>query len=342
MYFASRRPKLAPEVIFVDGLSGAGKTALLTTLSSLEYIEMVRFEHIYEYACALNYLKRIEDDAATSLIRIHIDLACYNSMISRHVNFRPSDISSVIRSPKVSKYLERLFLSDGENVISRIKTERTILHIMTHQLLGISKPIFNSLMDRFVFIEIVRHPLFLIPAWHSYIDRYGKDPLEMTICIDFQGRDIPWFAATWGKNYIRSNKMDRIIRSIEFLTNQKTEYLKHMSNRELKKILVVPFEKFVIDPWPVIKQLERLLSIKHTDATANVLKKQNIPRKSHLEVPDLADCRKYGYSPLEKETNEEAEIKKLWVFVKKEASAAGLTILEQLSAQYEEDYLYGF
>lgn len=339
MHKASRKNRLIPDVVFVDGLSGSGKTALLMTLSSFDRIEVARFEHTYEYVCALSFLQCIKEGAASSLIRLHLDIACYNTMISREVNFRPTDISCVLQSSKRAQYIERLFLPDQESVISRLSQERPIFHIMTHAALGIAKPIFEALEDHFAFIEIVRHPLFLIPAWYSYIDRYGTDPLEFTICFDYKDRDLPWFALGWEKVYLESNKMDRIIRSIEFITNQKRHTINNLSELDLQRIALIPFEKFVVDPWPYIKIMEKLLNARHTSMTEKILKEQNIPRKISMDIPEHEAFRKYGYVPLSGESTEDTEIDKQWKFIKQEASPEGINILRKLSDEYEREYL---
>ena len=60
MSVASRKIRLIPDIVFIDGLSGSGKTALLMALSSFDRVEMARFEYIYEYVCALRFLDRIK------------------------------------------------------------------------------------------------------------------------------------------------------------------------------------------------------------------------------------------------------------------------------------------
>ena len=338
MTIASRKNRLIPHVVFVDGLSGTGKTALLLTLSSFERMEMARFEHPIEYACGLNYLKRITPDAASTLIRLQLDIACYNTMISRHVNFRPTDISAVTRSKKSAKYFERLFLPDHEDVIQRLEIEGPIFQIMTHALLGISEPLFEALSDNFTFIEIIRNPIFMIPAWDSHFHRYGTDPLSFALGFDHQGVEMPWFAFSWKEKFLNSSKMDRIILSIVAIDELKKDVLSRLSPEKKLQVLQIPFESFVSDPWPIINMLETKLNAQATSMTEKVLKEQNIPRKISMDVPENEVFKKYGYLPLQNQSSEENEKQKVWDEVKAKASPECLDMLRQLSRVYEDKY----
>ena len=335
----SRRTHLARQIIFVDGLSGSGKTALFKAVSSIDRVEMTRIEPICDYICILRFLDRMPEDAAIALLRLQLDRILYNMMISREINFRPDDMTTILDSPLRSRYLERLFLSDGPVVQKRIDKEHPILQIMTHQLLGISFPLFQAFEDRFVIIEMVRDPLFIINAWFSYFDRYGTDPFEFTICMNHNGNDLPWFTRGWERIFVGLNKMDRIIKSIEFLAIQKKGFLKNLSTKNSQKILQIPFEKFVVDPWPYINQIEGKLGAHCLPDVQRILHDQNIPREVTLDVPDKSAFKKYGYHPLKKEASEQSIKEAQWHFIEENASIEGLKLLERLCEDYQKEYL---
>ena len=51
----------------------------------------------------------------------------------------------------------------GDEIVpQRIIDEKPILHYAAHNLLGYSDPIFRSLENKLVFIEVVRHPLYMV------------------------------------------------------------------------------------------------------------------------------------------------------------------------------------
>ncbi len=89
-------------------------------------------------------MKKISYDAALSMIKIQLDLFLYETMMSRRVNFRPTDVSSVFKNPNCMKYLDRLMSKGDELVPEKIKKEKPILHFASHNLLAFSNPIFDS------------------------------------------------------------------------------------------------------------------------------------------------------------------------------------------------------
>jgi len=95
------------------------------------------------------------------------------------------------------KYVKRLFYEDGKVVLDRIQKEKPILHIISHQPLGTMDLAFRAFGNRLRVIEMVRHPLFLLEHWYSYIDRHGTDRRDFTIWINYKRKALPWFAVGW-------------------------------------------------------------------------------------------------------------------------------------------------
>ncbi len=337
MFKVSRRPHLAPQIVFADGISGSGKTALSMALSSLDRVEVHRLDMIYEQVCFLRYLGSLTEDAAVAMIRLNSDLACYDAMLGRGSNFRPGDISSVLL--KKDLYEKRLTLPDGRSVLECLEIERPILHLMTHHMFAFAGPVFKALGDRLTFIEMVRHPIFLITAWYDYILRYGEDPLELDLCFDYQDRDLPWFCAEWPERYLAAGRMDRIILSLDFLHRRREEFVGGLSREMLQRLLIIPFKKFVSNPFPFIEKMERMLGAKRTDLTENVLRDQKIPRAVVTDCPDHEAFKKYGWDPSFGVADEEREMKKRWDLVRREASPDCLRMFEQMCTSYERTYL---
>ena len=329
------RPKmLVPQVVFLDGLTGTGKTMMAPILATLDRMEAPRLEHTYEYVCALHFLGRMEDDAAAVMLRMHLDLACYNSMIARESNFRWRDLSGVVRNQGL-RYLRRLFFEDGAQVVDRIERERPILPIVSHQALGTMNPLFESLGERLLVIEMVRHPLHLLEHWYSYIDRHGTDLRDFTVWIEHEGRQLPWFAFGWERRYIESNKMDRVILAIDWLTKVADE----VRRRQGARILTVPFERFVTGPGEYLSALEQTLGTRSTRRTRKELRRQKVPRKLTTAGVDDDVYRRYGWTPPAESSTERSELDRCWQFADKEASREALDVLERMCTAYMDEYL---
>ena len=49
-----RHVSLGQDILFLDGLTGTGKTMMVSILGSFDRVELVRFEHSYEYLFILS------------------------------------------------------------------------------------------------------------------------------------------------------------------------------------------------------------------------------------------------------------------------------------------------
>ncbi|MFQ6027786.1 MAG: hypothetical protein ACE5Q6_09875, partial [Dehalococcoidia bacterium] len=283
----SRECQIVENVLFLDGVSGTGKTMMAPILTTFDRVEIQRLEHIYEYVCALRFLGRIEEDAANLLIRMYVDLAGYNVTIARESNFRWKDLSGALSNPGGWRYLLRLFRADGDSVIDRINQDRPILQIVSHQLLGISSALFSALGTRLKIVEMVRHPLYLLEHWYSYINRHGTDPRDFTVWLSHQGVQPPWYALGWEDQYLASNQMDRVIYAIDQFTQLMEKTLADLDEASRSQVLIVPFERFVLDPYPYLQQIEDLLNTTTTGATRRALRKQKVPRQITTAGLDL-------------------------------------------------------
>ena len=103
-----RQNSLLNQVLIVDGQAGCGKTMLTNILSSYERIEHFKYCSEIENICTIYHYRKIDFDAAKSFIKIYMDEQIYNSMMSRNLNFRFSDLSSAFNSTKFILILKAL------------------------------------------------------------------------------------------------------------------------------------------------------------------------------------------------------------------------------------------
>lgn len=167
-----------------------------------------------------------------------------------------------------------MFYEDGKVVVDRIQKEKSILHIISHQPLRTMDLAFRAFGNRLRVIENVRHPLFLLEHWYSYIDRHGTDRRDFTIWINYKRKALPWFAVGREEKYDKSTSFDRVIYSIEWLLNKVNEIVSNLDKDQKKQILFAPFEKFVLDPNPYLKAFSELLDTETTFKTRKALRKR--------------------------------------------------------------------
>ena len=334
----NRQTHIAPKIVFLDGLTGTGKTMMGPLLGSLRRVELGRLEHHYEYLCALDFLKKIDPDAGEYMIKMYADLAMYNTMIARETNFRVNDLSGIFKNPKTLKYIRRLFIPDGEAVLERIRREQPILQIISHQALGIMNLAFRAFGNRLRVVHMVRHPLYLLEHWHSYIDRHGTDARDFTIWINHQGTSLPWFAAGWEERYAKASSMDKVIYSIEWLTRQTDKMTESLSPSQKQQILTIPFEHFVLNPNPFLESITKLLETETTSQTKSILKKQKCPRALVGAGLSRDIYKRYGWKQPPLGATEKDQLSEKFDFANRLASKEAMTALSVLCKNYEARY----
>ena len=336
-----REPRLVARVVFVGGLPGCGKTMMTPIIGSLSRVELQKFNEPLEHVCGLRLLGTISDDVATMMIRMLTDLDLYRMSMSREINMRVSDLTSIFRNPGTWRYLRRIFQPGDAAAVERIRREQPILHLTTHNALAISPPLFTALGEAVRILEVVRHPLYMIKQWRLYIERYGTDVRDFTLWFDYEGRAVPFFARGWEERFLQSNPMDRAIFAIEHLLEMGRQALEQLPGHQKAQVLTVPFEPFVLDPWPWLNRMERFLDTSMTAATRRELERQRVPRTRIAAGVARKIYQQYGWTPPTKHADESRELEIRRDAVVKEASAEGLAAMDRLCEAYEAAYLKG-
>jgi len=333
-----RQEQLAEKIVIVDGQPGCGKTMLSPIIASMERVELLSYAFEIEFICRLFHLKKIESDAATALVRMLIDHKLYQTMMGRDTNFRYSDLSSVFQDSNPWRYFKRIFQKGDMEVPDRIKNERPILNITTHDLLSRSEPIISGLSEIALLVEVVRHPLYMVRQQQLNMERLVDNARDIDVNIEYKGKQLPYFAHGWEEQFLQANSMERAIYCIEKKTIETNEKRKIWKEKNQLSILTIPFEKFVIDPWPFIKEIEEKLVTKVGRRTNKIMKKQNVPRKVLSDAPSFEIYERCGWEP-PTEDSEENELTKRRRLVAKNSSKRALEVMDKLSQEYFQDYL---
>ena len=318
-----RDGSLLQQLVLVDGLACSGKAVLDIAVSSMDRVEMIQFTTQIERICALRDLGKITNDAAETLIKLEADFTLYNTMMSRNVNFRVLDQSSVFKAPKPWVYIKRLFTKGDRLIPDRIKKEKPILHFMTHCLLGYSEPIFNSFGDKVILIEIVRHPMSMLKMSTSYEKEWTTHEGRLRQIADpflrHKDESVHFWTRGYEDLYYKSNPVERAIYVMRHHI-EKTELFRNKFRGIYEtQCITIPFEKFVVDPWPYMEKIEALLKTKMTRKTKKVLKKTGVPRNNTgIEAHELIKNRNFA--------------------IQNGACKDALQTLDQLSDQYVEKY----
>ncbi len=333
-----RNNSLAKKVVFVDGLPGCGKTLFSTLISAMERVELLSYTYEIEHICQLFYLDKITIDAAKTMVSLQTDLRIYHTMMGRDVNFRPSDLSSVIKYHNPLKYFQRIFKDGDETIPSIIEKENPVLNFSVHNMLAYSGPVWDALGDRCVFIEVVRHPLYMIRQQLLNMKRLTGNARHFTMYYENNDREFVYYARDWEELYAKSSDIDRVIYFISEMTKKTNKVKKELTKYYDSNILTIPFEKFVLDPDLWMDKIAKVIGTSVTDITKTVMKKQNIPRDMVAQGVDLDIYRRCGWLPPKFGTTERDELNIRREEVARETSADMLDMLDGLSREYENKY----
>ena len=283
----------------------------------------------------------MSSDAANSMVRLWTDLQLYNTMMGREINFRPSDLSSAFMDINPWRYLQRIFMKGDEHTPARIEAQQPILNLTTHNLLPIADPVMAGLGDRAVFIEIVRHPLYMIKQQDLNMANVIEDTRDFSIYFRWGNRQIPYWARGWEDRYVASNSMERTIYGIEYLTALTAKKKALYQEKYQSTIVTIPFEQFVLNPWEYMEQMTKAIGTQMTPATYRVLKKQNVPRKRIADGIALEIYKRCGWVPPQAGADERAELNNRRKIAEKQASPEAMAALDRLSRDYEHKYMVG-
>lgn len=331
-----RNINLCDQIVILDGLTGTGKTMFSPLISSFDRVQNARFEYMLEYLFITTKHGSLSPDASFTMLNLLADIKTYDGVISREVNFRPKDLSSVLNSSKAGKYFRQLFLADGEAAGARIQKERPIPFFVTHQILSCIESALDAFGERLKVIEMVRHPLYLIDHWDSYIMMHGNNPRDFTMWIDHEGTAVPWFAEGWESKYVSSSSFDKSIYSIEYLMGS---VFKHAESQRLNNtIMYIPFEKFVLEPSNFISDLEIFLNTNSSKQTKGVLKAQRVPRASINAGPSKSIYKRYGLKKYVKGVSHEEDFQIKLEAARCKSSSIAFEALTGICERYEKAF----
>ena len=334
-----RRVQMADMVVFVDGLGGCGKTMFSPILSTFNRMDLLTYTYEIEQICALYYLNKISKDASEFMIGNLSDLQLYNTMMARGINFRPRDLSSVWMNSDPLRYLVRLFQKGDEDIPEKIQKKKPILAFTTHQLLGFSQPIFSALKERVVFIEIERHPLYMIIQMTLNYERYVNTDRGFTLSYFYKDEILPYYVKDWEELFVAHNYVERAIHYIDQLTKIKDKTTRELIKSHNAKILKIPFEAFVLNPWPYIEQTGEIIGTNANSKTRKMMRKQRVPRKIIADSIPMELYKKYGWEKPKFGGNESKELDKRRTFaIENGAGDNAMAILDRICKEYEERY----
>jgi hypothetical protein len=262
-------------LVLIDGLSGTGKNMMARIIDSYYCNHNPTFSYELEQMCIAHKQGKLQKDAAIAMLRMHIDKLKYNFEISREINFRRGDLSSVVYSVSKLKYLKNLFFGNTENTLSALEKTRKNICIITHQLLDSTVILDEVLPEELVRIFMIRHPVYLYEHWLRYLPLHGNSARDITVWNKSEKGSVPWFIVNFAEEYDKLTLPNKTSFVVSTLTNLSIEYVR--INSVKREFICIDFENFVLRPEKYLKKLDNVFGASVTNRS-KILDKEKIPR----------------------------------------------------------------
>ena len=260
---------------------------LAPIISSMERAEHVTLNYLMEQVSMMHILGRISDETAICLLRYAVDSMFYDFTIGRNLNLRFGDLSSIWSSSQPVQYLKRLFAKEGDAALKSIMQKKPLFLLMVHDALW-HADIYCKSFPEMKMIHMTRHPIDMAYDW--YEKGYGRDffenPRNATLTIEWESKQLPYYAAGWEQEYLNMPEVDRIILMIKRLEDNHRKKYDSLPERERRKIMIIPFERMVTAPEPNLRDISEFLGTSPTRHTARICKRERCPRTLRREDRD--------------------------------------------------------
>jgi hypothetical protein len=312
----SLKPPLLDDILFLDGVTRAGKFMLGKVVSNFERMDYFHYVAILEHLPLLAYNNILDRQSTLSMMQLYLNQFGYDRMIGRGLNCRPDDSSSILNATDSKEYFERMKQPAYIEAVNSFKAKSRLLPFLIHDCLS-HYSLFKDAFPKMKMINIQRHPVDLVHSWYKrgWGRRLGVDPLAFTPMFSRNGVPHSWFATHWDVPlYEDMAEIDRVTRSIVTLARLDQKSL--VSHGKDSGLLVVCYEHIFCEPFTVLKEISKFVERVPLPNMDAVLTREEIPAKSDLK--------------------EDRQLK--FVEIKKKSSTRFLNDLIQTSREYEEKW----
>lgn len=275
------------QILFIDGLSRSGKSLLGPIVGSFKKTYPMQHQNLIDNLLQLLQLNLVNTNVCKSLINIFLNESIYYLNLSRGVNFRPTDNSSVLKDRNYKLFIKNLSRKEGDHVIDQIKDEKKLPIYMSHDLLSVID-LLDKIIPNFKIIHVIRNPIDNIYSFYSkYNKRYkGKkydinNPRFFSLAFEEKKRLIPYYATNNSNLFLKLNNLEKA--TYYYLKIIEKSQRKFANFKNKNKIKIVRFDDLAQDPKRIIYQFEKFLNKKTSSFTKIACKIEKVPRKIDYE-----------------------------------------------------------
>ena len=272
---------ISKNIIFVDGLSRTGKALLSNLLLGYDKVSSIQFINILEQLMPLYINGEMTKDAISSFLKIHFNENFYNYKLSRNINFRYDDLTSIYNHKDHKEFHKNLDKPDGDNIVNELLNDNLYFQFQTHDLLTHYFKFLDLIINANI-LELYRHPVDTIHSW--FIRGLGtrfdkKDSRTFTTLFSYNGQGIPHYVIGHEKEYINLNEMEKCVFMHNLLLRKSiSQYLK-LNHTQKKKILILKYEDLLENTENELNKISTFLNIETSSHMLKAKLDSNVPRK---------------------------------------------------------------
>jgi len=301
------------KILLIDGITRSGKSMIGPVIASFKNTYPMRYQYLIDNLMPIFSRSEINKNVTKSLISLYFNREVYELNISRNINFRRSDVSSIFRDKNQNLFIKNLKKKEGDYVVKEIKKKKFWSLYETHDLLSMINN-FRKLEIPFKMIYCYRHPIDNIYSFYKrYKNRLSKaknkynlnNPRIYFMMIKNKGILLPYYADKNKTFFLKLNFAEKV--AFYYLYSLKKSQIEFKKNKKNKNdIFFVKFDDFATNTKKVIKKLSQFTSSSLTKFTKNALKNNNLPRKINLKEREVK--KKYLKKLIRKDLFKKIEI----------------------------------
>lgn len=273
---------LLSNTLLIDGITRGGKSLVGLLLRCIQGLEKIEKLYSIEHVISGTYMKKIDSDFSLQIFQSLLNEKIYDNYISRNINFRAGETTSVKYPEFESEYLHRLQLSDGDSVLQRIELEKPTFPFITHEMFFEIELILKNFHNLSV-VEVLRNPFDIYFSWvkKNWGARYGTD--KRAFRVTFEDRvtngKIPWYLHQNYSLWQDSNTYNRVANTISFLTEIQITVTKKLLQNYSNKFNVIIFEEFTQNPLYHLSRIKNNYNFR--EDISSILAMYNLPREPY-------------------------------------------------------------
>ena len=284
----SDKKAIINKIVIVDGIARSGKLLTGSLISSFKKMESLEFGENFEHFMSALSLKKCSNDFARCYLINYLNQVIYNKMISRNINLRPNDITSVKNYYNPSQYKKRLNKPEGDIVLKNIKRLNPILPFVTHDIMA-TYNLFNKLNLNVKIIEIYRNPFELTYSWYkrNLAKNLEHSKRSFTLKVKQKNKAYPWYLHNLPKNWNKFSDKEKCALHVIRQTQHSVKQHKKIKNKN--SIYTTTYRDITENTHFELNKIAKFLKTKLSDKTNNIIRKKNCP---NFKIRQLLETKK--------------------------------------------------